>query len=164
MSHRPHVPTTPTLAQPVTSRRRFLRSAAAAGVGFPTIARGQAGPIRMRWQSAWPSNAVFHGLALDFAKKVDDMTGGELRIEVLPAGAIVPPVGLLDAVSKGTLDGSHGALAHHYDKSAAFALWGSGPAFGMDGNMLLAWHKYGGGRELLDKVYAAAGLAVVSFL
>jgi TRAP-type mannitol/chloroaromatic compound transport system substrate-binding protein len=86
-----------------------------------------------------------------------------LKIEVLPAGAVVPAFGLLEAVSKGTLDGGHGVLVYHYGKSTALALWGSGPAYGMDGNMLLAWHKYGGGKELLQKIYASIGANVVSF-
>ena len=82
---------------------------------------------------------------------------------MLPAGAVVPAFGLLDAVSQGTLDGGHGVLAYHYGKQPALALWGSGPAFGMDANMLLAWHKYGGGKELLQKLYASIGAEVVSF-
>ena len=105
----------------------------------------------MRWQSTWPAKDIFHEYALDFAKKVNDMTGGDLKIEVLPAGAVVPAFGLLDAVSKGTLDGGHGVLVYHYGKQNALALWGSGPAFGMDANMLLSWHKYGGGKELLEQ-------------
>ena len=108
----------------------------------------------MRWQSTWPSKDIFHEYALDFAKKVNDMTGGDLKIEVLPAGSVVPAFGLLDAVSKGTLDGGHGVLAYHYGKQNALALWGSGPGYAMDANMLLAWHKYGGGKELLEKLYA----------
>jgi TRAP-type mannitol/chloroaromatic compound transport system substrate-binding protein len=91
------------------------------------------------------------------------MTGGDLKIEVLPAGAVVPAFGLLDAVSKGTLDGGHGVLVYHYGKQNALALWGSGPAFGMDANELLSWHKYGGGKELLAKLYASIGANVVSF-
>jgi TRAP-type mannitol/chloroaromatic compound transport system substrate-binding protein len=91
------------------------------------------------------------------------MTGGELKIEVLPAGAVVPAFGLLDAVSKGTLDGGHGVLVYHYGKQNALALWGSGPAFGMDAQQLLAWHKYGGGKALLEKLYASVGANVVSF-
>nr|MBP6565098.1 C4-dicarboxylate ABC transporter [Burkholderiales bacterium] len=67
------------------------------------------------------------------------------------------------AVSKGTLDGGHGVLVYHYGKQNALALWGSGPAFGMDANMLLAWHKYGGGKDLLNKLYASIGANVVSF-
>jgi TRAP-type mannitol/chloroaromatic compound transport system substrate-binding protein len=149
------------------SRRKFLAGAAAATagaatLGFPMIAKAQ-GPISMRWQSTWPSKDIFHEYALDYAKKVNDMTGGDLKIEVLPAGAVVPAFGLLDAVSKGTLDGGHGVLVYHYGKQNALALWGSSPAFGMDANMLLSWHKYGGGKELLQKLYQSIGANVVSF-
>jgi TRAP-type mannitol/chloroaromatic compound transport system substrate-binding protein len=153
--------------KPQSSRRKFLTGAAAAAsgaaaFGFPMIAKAQ-GPISFRFQSTWPSKDIFHEYAQDFAKIVNDMTGGDLRIEVLPAGAVVPAFGLLEAVSKGTLDGGHGVLVYSYGKSNALALWGSGPAFGMDGNMMLAWHKYGGGKELLEKLYAAVGGNVVSF-
>ena len=149
------------------SRRKFLTGAAAATTGaaitgFPMIAKAQ-GPISMRWQSTWPAKDIFHEYALDFAKKVNDMTAGELRIEVLPAGAVVPAFGLLDAVSKGTLDGGHGVLVYHYGKQNALALWGSSPCFSMDANQVLSWHKYGGGKELLDKIYKSIGANVVSF-
>ena len=154
-------------SEPVGTRRKFLQAAtgvaAASTLGFPMIAKGQTGPISMRWQSTWPSKDIFHEYALDYAKKVNDMTGGDLKIEVLPAGAVVPAFGLLDAVSKGTLDGGHGVLVYHYGKQNALAMWGSSPAFGMDANMLLSWHKYGGGKELLAKIYASIGANVVSF-
>ena len=154
--------------KPDATRRRFLTRAAAATagaatLGFPMISKGQAGPITMKFQSTWPSKDIFHEYALDFAKTVNDMTGGDLKIEVLPAGAVVPAFGLLEAVSKGTLDGGHGVLVYHYGKSNALALWGSGPGYGMDANMLLAWHKWGGGKELLEKIYASIGANVVSF-
>ncbi len=154
-------------ATPAASRRKFLKGASAAAtgaaaLGFPMIAKAQ-GPITMRWQSTWPTKDIFHEYALDFAKKVNDMTGGDLRIEVLPAGAVVPAFGLLDAVSKGTLDGGHGVLVYHYGKQNALALWGSSPCFAMDANQVLSWHKYGGGKELLQKVYQSIGANVVSF-
>ena len=150
----------------VAPRRKFLKGTAvavgAAALAFPRIAKAQ-GPITMRWQSTWPQKDIFHEYALDFAKKVNDMTGGDLKIDVLPAGAVVPAFGLIDAVSKGTLDGGHGVLVYHYGKQTALALWGSSPAFGMDANMLLSWHKYGGGKELLQKLYQSIGMNVVSF-
>ena len=148
-----------------STRRRFLKVAAASAataVAAPTVVSAQ-GPISMRWQSTWPSKDIFHEYALDYAKKVNDMTGGDLKIEVLPAGAVVPAFGLLDAVSKGVLDGGHGVLVYHYGKQTALALWGSGPGFAMDANMLLSWHRYGGGKELLSKLYESIGANVVSF-
>jgi TRAP-type mannitol/chloroaromatic compound transport system substrate-binding protein len=147
------------------TRRKFLKGAAlasAATVAAPSVVRAQ-GAISMRWQSTWPSKDIFHEYALDYAKKVNDMTGGDLKIEVLPAGAVVPAFQLLDAVSKGVLDGGHGVLVYHYGKQTALALWGSGPGYAMDANMLLAWHKYGGGKELLNKLYSSIGANVVSF-
>jgi len=166
MSKAPKQPVS-AVAKTGTARRGFLKAAtgATAGVaalGFPMIVKAQ-GPISMRWQSTWPSKDIFHEFALDYAKKVNEMTGGDLKIEVLPSGAVVPAFGLLDAVSKGTLDGGHGVLAYHYGKQNALAMWGSGPAYGMDANELLSWHKYGGGKELLNKIYASIGANVVSF-
>jgi len=150
------------------SRRKFLAGSAiaatgAATLGFPMIAKGQAGPITFRWQSTWPTKDIFHEYALDYAKKVNDMSGGDLKIEVLPAGAVVKAFDLLDAVTKGTLDGGHGVLVYWYGKQPALALWGSGPAYGMDSNMLLAWHYYGGGKEILADIYKSIGMNVVSF-
>jgi len=150
------------------SRRSFLSKAAAgtagaAAMGFPMISVAQS-PISMRWQSTWPAKDIFHEYAQDFASKVNAMSGGKLKIEVLPAGAVVKAFDLLDAVSKGTLDGGHGVVAYWYGKNSAVALWGSGPAFGMDPNMVLAWHNYGGGKQLLDDVYKSLNLDVQSFL
>ncbi|WP_397534198.1 TRAP transporter substrate-binding protein [Roseateles sp.] len=148
-------------------RRRFLKKAAtgtvaAGALAAPMIATAQT--TSLRFQSTWPAKDIFHEYASDFAKKVNDMAGGRLKIEVLPSGSVVPAFQLLDAVSKGTLDGGHGVVAYHYGKNSALALWGSGPSFGMDPNMLLAWHNYGGGKQLLEEVYKSLNLDVTSFL
>ncbi|MEW6589510.1 MAG: TRAP transporter substrate-binding protein [Pseudomonadota bacterium] len=158
----------PSKQPPKLSRRNFLGAAAAsatgaAALGFPAVVKAQA-PVNLRFQSTWPAKDIFHEFAQDFASKVNAMSGRELRIEVLPAGAVVKAFDLLDAVSKGTLDGGHGVVAYWYGKNSAVALWGSGPAFGMDPNMVLAWHYYGGGKELLDEIYKGMNLDVVSML
>ena len=162
------VPATPEADAAVATRRKFLKSATAvaaggATLGFPMISKGQTGPTTMRWQSTWPTKDIFHEYAQDYAKKVNDMSGGDLKIEVLPAGSVVKAFDLIDAVSKGTLDGGHGVLAYWYGKNSAMAIWGSGPAFGMDANMVLAWHYYGGGKALLEEIYKDLNLDVVSF-
>lgn len=149
------------------NRRKFLKSATIVGgavVGAAPMVSVAQTPISFRWQSTWPAKDIFHEYALDFAKKVNDMSGGRLKIEVLPSGAVVKAFDLIDAVSKGTLDGGHGVLAYWYGKNSAMALWGSGPAFGMDPNMVLAWHEYGGGRALLDEIYKGLNLDVQSFV
>jgi TRAP-type mannitol/chloroaromatic compound transport system substrate-binding protein len=150
-----------------SQRRRFLKhgattAAAAGALATPMVSTAQT--TSFRFQSTWPSKDIFHEYANDFGKKVNDMTGGKLKIEVLPSGAVVPAFQLLEAVNKGTLDGGHGVVAYHYGKNSALALWGSGPAYGMDPNMLLAWHYYGGGKALLEDIYKSLNMDVVSFL
>jgi TRAP-type mannitol/chloroaromatic compound transport system substrate-binding protein len=149
------------------TRRKFLSKAAAAtagtaALGFPMVSKAQT--TTFRFQSTWPTKDIFHEYATDFAKKVNDMAGGRMKIEVLPAGSVVPAFQLLEAVAKGTLDGGHGVVAYHYGKNSALALWGSGPSFGMDPNMLLSWHYFGGGKALLDEIYKSINVDVVSFL
>ncbi len=154
------------IVKPV-SRRGFLKSATIIGgsvvAAAPMISVAQS-PISMRWQSTWPAKDIFHEYAVDYAKKVNDMSGGRLKIEVLPSGAVVKAFDLIDAVSKGTLDGGHGVTAYWYGKNSAMALWGSGPSFGMDPNMLLSWHEFGGGKAMLAEIYKGLNLDVQSFL
>eukprot|EP01038_Epipyxis_sp_PR26KG_P003371 gene3371-4805_t len=109
------------MTTPQTPRRRSLLKGAAiaAGAMSAPMVMAQTPTASFRFQSTWPSKDIFHEYAGDFAKKVNDMTGGELKIEVLPAGSVVPAFGLLDAVSKGTLDGGHGVMGYNYGKQSA---------------------------------------------
>ena len=156
-----------TKTSPAPQRRSFLKNASAGAVGAAAMAApmvSNAQTVSLRFQSTWPAKDIFHEYANDFAKKVNDMAGGRLKIEVLPSGSVVPAFQLLDAVNKGTLDGGHGVLAYHYGKNTALALWGSGPAYGMDPNMVLAWHYYGGGKALLEEIYKSLNIEVASFV
>ena len=156
--------------QQAPRRRKFLTGAAAGAAGaatlaFPAIVRGQGAPISLRFQSTWPTKDIFHEYALDFAKRVNDMSAGRLRIEVLPAGAVVKAFDLIDAVNKGVLDGGHGVSAYWYGKNTAYSLFGTGPSFGMDANMLLGWIHYGGGRQLYTELQQKVmGFDVEGFL
>jgi TRAP-type mannitol/chloroaromatic compound transport system substrate-binding protein len=147
-----------------SNRRNLLRGAAVAAGAMSVPMVSMAQTTTFRFQSTWPAKDIFHEYANDFAKKVNEMASGRLKIEVLPSGSVVPAFQLLDAVAKGTLDGGHGVVAYHYGKNSALALWGSGPAFGMDPNMVLAWHNYGGGEALLEEIYKTLNIEVTSFL
>lgn len=145
------------------SRRRFVQKALVAGAGSALVsatpAQAQApavsktaGPIVFKFQSTWPTKDIFNEFAQDFAKKVNDMSGGELRIDVYPTNSIVKAFGIQNAVHKGQLDGGHGVPTYWHDRHAAFSLFGSGPSFGMSSNQILAWFQYGGGQQLYDEL------------
>lgn len=155
---------TPVAARP--ARRRFLGAAAVAGtaaLGFPAIARAQT-VINWRFQSTWPAKFLYQEFAVDWTRKVAEMSGGKLKIDMLPAGAVVPALQIIDAASKGVLDGGHGLPGFWFGKNTAFGLYGAGPDFGMDGNQMLGWIEYGGGKELYTEIQAAAQLDLVSLL
>ncbi|HTN94943.1 MAG TPA: TRAP transporter substrate-binding protein [Gallionella sp.] len=146
------VETSPT----TTSRRKFLTGAAAAAggvaaLGFPAISRA-AEPITLRFQSTWPAKDIFHEYAQDYARRVNEMGGGRLKLDVLPAGAVVGALQMQDAVNSGALDGGHGVCAYWYGKNKAYSLFGTAPAFGWRANDLLAWFYYGGGDVLYKEL------------
>jgi TRAP-type mannitol/chloroaromatic compound transport system substrate-binding protein len=142
-------------AKAPVSRRKFLGAAAAtvsgaAALGFPMIAT--AAPIVWKFQSTWPAKDIFHEYAVDYAKKVNEMAGGRLRLDVLPAGAVVGALQMQDAVHTGVLDGGHGVCAYWYGKNKAYSLFGTAPSFGWEANELLGWVRYGGGQQLYDEL------------
>lgn len=121
-------------------------------------------PSVLRLHGAWSAKDIFHEYALDFAKKINDMAGNRLRVEVLPAGSVVKPQDLQEAVHHGKIDGCHAVSTLWHGRNNAFSLFGSGPALGVDANTLLAWLRYGGGMDLYTElVHRQLNLNVVPF-
>src|SRR5688500_4822261 len=148
-------------------RRKFLKgaTAAAAGattLGFPMIAKSQS-PIVIKMQGSWGSADIFNEMAQEYVKRVNDMSGGRLRIDYLLAGAVVKPFEVMDAVSKGVLDGGHTVPVYWYGKSKVASLFGSGPINGCDAQQTLAWIYRGGGLQLYQELLAKLGLNAVGF-
>jgi len=154
------------------SRLEFLQKAmatagatVAAIAALPAVRRASAQtPTVLKMQSTWPSKDIFHEIFEDWAKKVNEMAGGRLRIDVLPDKAVVPAFELIEAVSRGTLDGGHGVPAYWFGRNRAVSLFGTGPSFGLEAEGLLAWVHYGGGQELYNELLQQTlRLNVVSF-
>ena len=154
----------------IRSRRQFLTAAAAASAGgaatlaMPNVSRAQ-DVVVLKFQSTWPQKDIFHEYAQDYVTKVNEMSGGRLRLDLLAAGAVVGALQMQDAVIAGALDGGHGVTAYWYGKHKAYSLFGTPPAFGWRANQMLAWIRYGGGQELYDElVQNILGLDLVGFL
>jgi TRAP-type mannitol/chloroaromatic compound transport system substrate-binding protein len=134
-------------------RRRMLLAAAAI-VAMPQVSRAQTAVWRL--QSAWSSRDIFHEFAVDYGRRVEEMTGGRLKFDVVAAGSVVPAFQMLDAVHAGILDGGHGTCDIWASKHKSASLFSSPPSFGWDAHGLLAWFYSGGGealyRELVNDV------------
>lgn len=150
------------------SRRNFMKGAAAAAVGGATLAMpnvSRAQTATFKFQSTWPAKDIFHEYAADFVTRVNALGGGRLKLDLLPAGAVVGALQMQDAVHTGALDGGHGVAAYWYGKHKAFSLFGTPPAFGWDANTMLGWIHYGGGEKLYNElVQDVLKLNLVGFL
>ncbi len=143
----------PETPEPRSNRRKFLKVAALAGAGavaMPNVSRAQT--VTWKFQSTWPTKDIFHEFAGDFVKRVNEMSGGRLKIDLLASGAVVPAFQMQDAVAAGILDGGHGVSAYWYGKNKAFSLFGTPPALGWDATNFLGWMNYGGGYELYNEL------------
>ncbi len=134
------------------SRRKFLKgSAVAAGataatVAFPQISRAQTATLKM--QSSWPAKDIYQDMAKQYATRVEAMSGGRLKIDLLPVNAVVKYNQVQDACHKGVIDAGHTVSTYWYGKNKAASLFGAGPVFGANASQVLAWIHYGGGQEL----------------
>ncbi len=151
-------------------RRQFLKAAAAGGaavaatsIAAPNVSRAQT--IVWRFQSTWPQKDIFHENAQDYVRRVNEMSGGRLRLDLLAAGAVVGAFQMADAVHSGALDGGHGVTVYWYGKAKVASLFGTAPPWFRDANMLLAWFYYGGGEALYNElVQGTLKLNQVGFL
>lgn len=148
------------------SRRKFLKGAGAAGVaGATTIAApsiARAAPSVLKVQAAW-GGGIFLENAKSYVKRVEEMSGGSLKIDLLAVNSVVKTSQMQDAVHRGVLDGAHYVPAYWYSKSKAASLFGTGPCFGWSAQELLGWIQYGGGMELFNELMESLGLNLVSF-
>jgi TRAP-type mannitol/chloroaromatic compound transport system substrate-binding protein len=134
-----------------TSRRKFLKTGAAAIAGGAALAAPSisiaAKPVVLKVQAAW-GGGIFLEFAKDYVRRVNEMSGGSLKIDLLGVGAVVKTAEMQTAVHKGVLDGAHLVTAYWYSKSPVASLFGTGPCFGWSANELIGWIQYGGGKEL----------------
>lgn len=158
---------TKTADAAVKGRRKFFGKAATAAVaapiaGFPMVSVAQS-PIVLKIQGSWGPNEIFSDMAKQYVDRVNEMAGGRLRLEYLPTGAVVKTFEIIDAVSKGVLDGGHHVSGYWYGKNKTASLFGTGPVSGATPEIGLTWIYAGGGQQLWDKLVAKMGLNVVGF-
>ena len=159
---------TSTKTAPV-SRRSFIKVGAAAGGvaagGLAAPAVLAQAPLVLKMQTSWPASDIWMDFARQYVERVEKMSGGRLKIDLLPAGAVVAAFQVLDAVNDGVLDAAHSVPVYWYGKNKAASLFGTGPVFGGSATTMLAWFQQGGGQEFYRELTQdIMGLNVVGHL
>ncbi len=135
------------------SRRSFLRTGAVAGgtaaaTGLAAPAVLAQSPVTVKMQTSWPASDIWMDMARQYTERVEKMSAGRLKIDLLPAGAVVGAFQVMDAVNDGVLDAAHTVAAYWYGKNKAASLFGTGPVFGGSATTMLCWFYQGGGGPL----------------
>ena len=144
-----------------------LKTVATGAVAFSLMAGTAFAEKVLRIQSVLPNTADEVFMLNEFGKDVAALTGGSLTIEVLPAGAVVGPRDIMDAVDAGLVEGGF-AWTHYWSgKHPAAMLFGSpvaGAGVGIDNIAFVSWFQYGGGKELYDRLWDEMGVNVKGFM
>ncbi len=154
----------------IFNRRSFLtKSALAGGVATGSMLAAPAvlaqSPIVIKMQTSWNDANIWQDFARDYATRVEEMSGGRLKVDVLPAGAVVAAFQVLDAVNDGLIDAAHSVPVYWYGKNKAASLFGTGPVFGGSATTMLSWFYEGGGQELFNElIQDVMDLDVVGYL
>ncbi|MFP1644161.1 TRAP transporter substrate-binding protein [Pontitalea aquivivens] len=152
------------------SRRSFLTKGALAGgvaatgaLAAPAVL-AQA-PLVMKMQTSWPASDIWMDMAREYTTRVEEMSGGRLKVDLLPAGAVVGAFQVMDACHDGVIDAAHSVSAYWYGKHKAASFFGTGPVFGGSSPAMLAWFYQGGGADLYRELTQdVLGLNVVGFM
>lgn len=149
------------------TRRSFIqKSGALALAGSSTLlapaVHAQSDTVRWRCASSFPKSVdTLYGTAELIARRVGQITGGKFQISVHPAGEIVPPLQVLDAVEKGTIECNHTAPYYYIGKDPAWA-FGTCIPFGFNTRQYNAWWIHGDGEKIFNEFARQSG--VINFL
>ncbi len=113
-----------------------------------------------RWRMASAFAASLPQLGT-LAKRVETeawrISGGEFEIAFNEPGAQVPVAEMFDAVKSGAVEAAFASPGRWRDRAPALELFASVP-FGPSAREYLAWHYFGGGRELFDALHEKLGV------
>jgi TRAP-type mannitol/chloroaromatic compound transport system substrate-binding protein len=151
------------------SRRKFLKGAglvagaAAGALAAPAVVTAQS-PLVIKMQTSWPASDIWMDFARQYIERVEKMSNNRIKVDLLPAGAVVGAFQVMDAVNDGVIDAAHTVPVYWYGKHKAASFFGTGPVWGGSATTMLAWFYVGGGKELYQELTQdILGLNVVAF-
>jgi TRAP-type mannitol/chloroaromatic compound transport system substrate-binding protein len=147
-------------------RRDFLKKAgigaaaavATSAMSAPAVLAASKKTYNLKMVTTWPANfPVFQVGLEEFAKRVEQITEGQIKIQVFAGGELVPAMETFQAVSDGTVEMGSGA-AYYWAGKVRAAQWFAAVPFGLNAQGMNAWFYSGGGLKLWEEVYAPFNL------
>jgi len=152
------------------SRRSFLRTGVVGGAAAGTVlaapaVHAQPAPVVVKMQTSWPASDIWMDFAREYNARIEAMSNNRLKVDLLPAGAVVGAFQVMDAVNDGVIDAAHTVPVYWYGKSKNASFFGTGPVFGGSATTMLGWFYQGGGADLYRELtQEILGLNVYGFM
>lgn len=144
------------------TRRAALSTAAIAAtapLAAPAYAQGRR---TLRMVTSWPADlALLSGAAQNAANSIETLSDGRLTVEIYPAGTLVGPFDVHDAVTNGNAELYHSAEYYFQGKHPAMNFFTSVP-LGMLMPEQHGWLRFGGGQALWDELNAQFGVRSIA--
>jgi TRAP-type mannitol/chloroaromatic compound transport system substrate-binding protein len=135
--------------------RQIIRSAVALAAIAAFSGAAQSQNVNLKMQATWPASLTLYENFLYFAERLNKISNGQLKIDTMPAGQVVPAFEVLDATHKKVIDGAHSWSGYWVGKSKTAILFTGGPGgtFGMDMIDAIGWMHHGGGIALAQEFF-----------
>lgn len=118
----------------------------------------QADTVKLNMPSTFPGSLIQLGQAgVRFQDTVNAISGGEIEVKFFEPKALVPPLEIFDAVSNGSVDAGWSVSGYWGSKNSALNLFAAVP-FGPAAGEYLGWMWFGGGEDLMNKIYHQNGI------
>src|SRR5437870_13398305 len=111
--------------------------------------------VILTMQATWPASLTLYENFTYFAERLNKISNGQLKIDAMPAGQVVPAFEVLDATHKKVIDGAHSWSGYWVGKNKTAILFTGGPGgtFGMDMIDAIGWVHHGGGIDLAQELF-----------
>lgn len=140
---------------------RLKKALLAVTCGLAVISSAQADDkkvYRLKMAETWQTNfPIFGDTPRNMAAMAEKMSNGRLQITIDSANKHKSPFGVFDMVRAGQYDLGHSASYYWKGKIPATMFFTTMP-FGMTAPEQYAWFYYGGGMELMEKLYGKYNL------
>jgi TRAP-type mannitol/chloroaromatic compound transport system substrate-binding protein len=126
------------------ARMRAMAGVATAAALLSLSPGAQAQDHKFTMATSWAGGPLMEIGAQAFAKRVEEMSGGRIVIEVFPAGTLGEPLKVTETVSNGLADMGHTWMGYDWGIDPTVVLFG-GYAGSFDTERMLHWMYRGGG-------------------
>lgn len=140
--------------------KKLTLTAAMIAIGLAMGGFAQAKDLRWKMPVAFATKLPGLGSpAAWVADKLNTASDGSIKVKVYEPKELVPPFEILQSVSDGKVDAGYTWIGYDQGKVPAVPLFAAVP-FGLKPPAYAGWYFYGGGHEMLQKVYANKGFNV----